>query len=164
MNLNKSYRSRQTDWGSHWASGSMALWSMLPRSYWGKNSKWEYGLNSKGYIMEATSGGVCPSTSRWKELGSCYYALQGSIDCAWSHGCWPSDLIAQKDGQRTWLWLDASNVVNGTTKPVPTSLKCFFQGKESHGLYCSMQTLMMKVFSLLYMIVDSTSKDVRPYS
>jgi len=73
--------------------------------------------------------------------------------------------ICQKDGQRTWL--GASNVVNGTTKPAPTSLKPFFQGKESHGPVktansrdCSMQTIMMKVCSLLYMIVKGTSQDV----
>ena len=34
------------------------------------------------------------------------------------------------NGQQTWL--GASNVVKGTTKPAPTSLKQVFQGKESH--------------------------------
>ena len=38
--------------------------------------------------------------------------------------------VFQKDSQQTWL--GASNMVNGTTKPAPTSLKVF-QGKESHG-------------------------------
>ena len=73
--------------------------------------------------------------------------------------------MCQKDGQRTWL--GASNVVNGTTKPAPTSLKQFFSRKREpwpvktvNRRDCSMQTIMMKVCSLLYMIVKGTSKDV----
>jgi len=37
------------------------------------------------------------------------------------------------EGQSVIMAIGASNVVNGTTKPAPPSLKQFFQGKESHG-------------------------------
>ena len=111
---------------------SMAFWLMLPRSYWGKKSKWEGATrhNSEGNIMEVSSVGVCPSTSCWKEplvdsqqqtlpfwycvydstrgattadtenqVAAIMHSLQGSGDCAWSHGCWPSD---------QWQWLRPS--------------------------------------------------------
>ena len=48
-------------------------------------------------FMTAQFKGYC--YSRFKEPGSCYYALWESGDCAWSHGCWPSD---------QWQWLRPS--------------------------------------------------------
>ena len=56
---------KQTDRESHWASDSMALWSMLPRSYWGKISKWEGATryNSEG-------------NTSWKPSLSKYFMLK----------------------------------------------------------------------------------------